>query len=94
MEKTREVKRRTAAALLKEGQQEVVSGEAKIAIATRDLSAAAQDHPPAISPRTKLPVEDPESRAVERVHYEAQTSLCSLIPAANAADLPKDKPKK
>jgi hypothetical protein len=94
MEKTREVKRRAAAALLKEGQQEVVSGEAKIAIATRDLSAAAQDHPPAISPRTKRPVEDPESKAVELAHYEAQTSLCSLIPAANVVDLPKDKPKK
>ena len=30
-----------------------------------------------ISPRTKLPIEHPESQAVERAHYEMQTSLNS-----------------
>ena len=30
----------------------------------------------AVSPRTKLPVEHPESQEVERIHYQRQTSLC------------------
>ena len=30
-----------------------------------------------LSPRTKLPVADPESQAVERIHYEMQQSLAS-----------------
>ena len=32
---------------------------------------------PAISPRTRRPVEDPESQEVERIHYDMQTSLAS-----------------
>ncbi len=33
-----------------------------------------------VSPRTKLPVEDPESQAVERIHYEMQQSLAGRKP--------------
>jgi hypothetical protein len=33
-----------------------------------------QQHEP-VSPRTKLPVSDPESQAVERIHAEMQTSI-------------------
>jgi hypothetical protein len=49
----------------------------------------------AISPRTKLPVEHPESQAVERILYEAGQSLCGQ-PTADAAleDLLKKEPKK
>jgi hypothetical protein len=42
--------------------------------------AKPQNHnakPDAISPRTKLPVKHPESQAVERNHYDMQTSLNS-----------------
>jgi hypothetical protein len=42
--------------------------------------AKPQNHnakPDAISPRTKLPVKHPESQAVERIHYDMQTSLNS-----------------
>jgi hypothetical protein len=31
-----------------------------------------------VSPRTKLPIDHPESQAVERIHYEMQRSLCGL----------------
>jgi hypothetical protein len=50
--------------------------------------------PPAISPRTKLPIEHPESQAVERINYEMGQSLCGQ-PATDAAiaDLLKEKPK-
>ena len=46
----------------------------------------------AISPRTKLPVEHPESQAVERAHYEMQTSLCGRKPTAEElAELKRNK---
>ncbi len=48
--------------------------------------------PVAISPRTKLPVTDPESQAVERIHYEMQTSLCGRPPTAEElAELERKK---
>ena len=50
---------------------------------------------PDISPRTKLPVEHPESQAVERIHYDMQTSLCGRpMTEAEADALLKDDKKK
>jgi hypothetical protein len=46
-----------------------------LALRTKAQEAREQEQP--ISPRTKLPVEHPESQAVERAHYEMQTSLNS-----------------
>jgi hypothetical protein len=50
--------------------------------------------PPAISPHTKLPVEHPESQAVERILYETGHSLCGkkVTEAAPPGLLP-DQPK-
>ena len=62
------------------------------AIAQRDQKELQSQ---AISPRTQLPVDHPESQAVERAHYEAQTSLCGQ-PATDAAikDILKKEPPK
>ncbi|HEU5069814.1 MAG TPA: hypothetical protein VFV96_05285 [Verrucomicrobiae bacterium] len=48
----------------------------------------------AISPRTKLPVSHPESKAVEQIHYEMQQSLASAISPAEAETLLKEMEKK
>jgi hypothetical protein len=49
----------------------------------------------AISPRTKLPVDHPESQAVERILYETGQSLCGHpTPEAVIKDLLKKKHKK
>jgi hypothetical protein len=49
---------------------------------------------PAISPHTKLPVEHPESQAVERILYETGQSLCGeKATDAVPADLFPKKPK-
>jgi hypothetical protein len=48
---------------------------------------------PAISPHTKLPVEDPESQAVERILYETGRSLCAAkVAEAPPPSLPPEKP--
>lgn len=75
--------KKTPEELRQEGEALMAAGRAKIAAAERDEAAAVQAQTPAISPRTKLPVEHPESQAVERAHYEMQTSLNSR-PGAEA----------
>ncbi len=64
------VKAEAAAALRQETQQ------------TRDQQAPASANLQTLSPRTKLPIEHPESQAVERIHYEMQQSLASATPPA------------
>ena len=51
--------------------------EAEAALASGTGSQAPRKKQQTISPRTKLPVEHPESQAVECAHYEMQTSLNS-----------------
>lgn len=61
------------------------------AITKRDQQELA---PEAISPRTKLPVDHPESQAVERILYETGHSLCGQpTPAATIKNLLEEKPK-
>jgi hypothetical protein len=76
MEKTHEEKLKAAAALLKEGRQEVISGEAKIAIATRDLRTAEKDKPKATQP--------PFYPQKEKILRFKATQICSKTTPAEA----------
>jgi hypothetical protein len=86
---------KTAAELRAEGEALIAAGNAKITEAQKAEAATMQAQPPAISPRTQLPVEHPESQAVERIHHEIGQSFCGQ-PASEAAikNLLEKKPKK
>jgi hypothetical protein len=57
--------------------KKTAEGRAKISAAKKPQLAPMQAQSPNISPHTKLPVEHPESQAVERVRYDMQISLNS-----------------
>jgi len=80
----------------KAAELEAAAAELRLAAQqARDREAPDGAKLQAISPHTKLPVEHPESQAVERILYETGQSLCGQ-PAAGPiiADLLKKEPKK
>ena len=82
MEKTQEEKRKAAAVLLKEGQQEVVAGQAKVAVATRHLRAAANEEPKVTQP--------PFYPKKEKILRFKATQICSkTLPAEGEARFKK-----